>query len=188
MLGVEAEERLGLEMDDIRVRVGQEAGELPPTEDQAKKPREIVSMLIPKASRKLPRDVYRQVLESFQIMILEPYYYPAVSTVSLREVCDCCVLRGGAEPGLCSVANWWVAPWFVGGRMCDVCSLCFTCCATPCLKHVSRLGVCAKMVGDLNWLRCRGPGLGLSDFFFCFSSIYLVPVIFRFWFLLPTCV
>lgn len=96
VLGVEAEERLGLEMDEIRVRVGQEAGELPPTEDQAKKPREIVSMLVPKASRKLPRDVYRQVLESFQILILEPFHYPAVSTstVSLERsaVVVCAVL------------------------------------------------------------------------------------------------
>lgn len=83
-LGVEANERLKDEQEIIRVREGQRKGTMPPTEDPTKVAREMVGVMIPGASRKLPRDVYRKILEMFQVIILEPFYYPLRSEV--REI------------------------------------------------------------------------------------------------------
>lgn len=81
VLGVEAEERLEEEREAVRIREAQESGALPSSEGPSKGPRPIGSLRIPKASLKLPREVYRQVLDSFQVLILEPHFYPAVSDV-----------------------------------------------------------------------------------------------------------
>lgn len=107
VLGVESEEKLKMEMEEIRIRVGQEAGELPPTEDQAKMPRIVVSVMIPKASRKLPRDVHRKLLDSFQVMILEPLYYPVCSTTVSGRVGCCSSL-------LCEAVMRWGFCFWVG--------------------------------------------------------------------------
>lgn len=80
-LGVEANERLKEEQEVIRVREGQRKGTMPPTEDPTKVAREMVGVMIPGASRKLPRDVHRKILEMFQVIILEPFYYPSRSEV-----------------------------------------------------------------------------------------------------------
>lgn len=80
-LGVEANERLKEEQEVIRVREGQREGTMPPTEDSTKVAREMVGVMIPGASRKLPRDVHRKILEMFQVIILEPFYYPSRSEV-----------------------------------------------------------------------------------------------------------
>lgn len=85
--GVQAAEVLEAEVEKFRVLELQQSGELPPSEDPKKKPRKMGSLLIRKASKKLPRDVHRTVLDLFQVMILEPYHYPPVAElrVSLRS-------------------------------------------------------------------------------------------------------
>lgn len=86
VLGVEADERLGLEVVAVKVENNQLSGVLPPSEDPAKRPRQIMSVMITKASRKLPRAVHRQILDTFQVVILEPYYYPLNCKVRERSV------------------------------------------------------------------------------------------------------
>lgn len=85
VLGVEAGERLSLEMEAIKVENGQLSGSLPPSEDPGRKARSILSVMIAKASRKLPRAVHRQILDTFQVLILEPYHYPPVCKVKNKE-------------------------------------------------------------------------------------------------------
>lgn len=82
VLGVEADERLDMEIEAIKVQNDQLSGALPPSEDPAKKARSILSVMIAKASRKLPRAVHRQILDTFQVIILEPYHYPPVCKVT----------------------------------------------------------------------------------------------------------
>lgn len=81
VLGVEADERLSLEIEAIKVINDQLSGSLPPSEDPGKKARPMLSVMIAKASRKLPRAVHRQILDTFQVLILEPYHYPPACKV-----------------------------------------------------------------------------------------------------------
>ena len=78
---VEAMERLEEEKEVIRVEEGQRLGTMPPSESPSKKARDITGVMIPRATRKLPRDVHRKILDMFQVVILEPLYYPPPSEV-----------------------------------------------------------------------------------------------------------
>lgn len=74
---IEPEDLLAEEKETIKIRARQEQGELPPDEDSSvNKPRVIDGLLIQHASRKLPHEVHRKILDIFQVIILEPYYYP----------------------------------------------------------------------------------------------------------------
>lgn len=80
-IGFEAHEALAEEKETIKVRKKQALGELPPDEDPKLKARQIMSVMIRTASLKLPHEVHRKILDIFQVMILEPYYYPPIDEV-----------------------------------------------------------------------------------------------------------
>lgn len=79
--GIEPDDLLAEEIENIKVRAMQERGEMPPDEDSRLKPREIGSLMIRGASLKLPPEVHRMMLDIFQITILEPDYYPPMNQV-----------------------------------------------------------------------------------------------------------
>lgn len=95
VLGVEADERLSLEIEAIKAKNDQLSGSLPPSEDPGKKARPMLSVMIAKASRKLPRAVHRQILDTFQVLILEPYHYPPVCKVKTKKGLLFVYVRGG---------------------------------------------------------------------------------------------
>lgn len=79
---INPEDLLAEEKETIKIKALQERGELPPVEDaRVNKPRDIGGIMIHQASRKLPHEVHRKILDIFQVMILEPYYYPEPTQV-----------------------------------------------------------------------------------------------------------
>lgn len=53
--------------------------------------RDICSLMIHKASVKLPRDVHRAILDMYQVTILEPHYYPPDAELEVSACVSRCV-------------------------------------------------------------------------------------------------
>lgn len=105
---IEPEDLLAEEKETIKIRALQERGQLPRDEDPTvNKPRVIAGKMIQNASRKLPREVHRKILDIFQVIILEPYYYPPECKVrnnwcSMRRLAGrsfCLFISACVEPG-----------------------------------------------------------------------------------------
>lgn len=92
--GVQGDSRVDQVLEEGRALELQEVEKLMPTgSSTSTRARDIRSLMIHKASVKLPRDVHRAILDLFQVTILEPDYYPPDAELEV-SACLCRCVNG----------------------------------------------------------------------------------------------